>query len=110
MLDIARGTTNVVMFGEKYMNTLHYLDGKDLGDNEGMYIGCDNDILRCTHNPPMQDTVADDTFRFGSAHPSGCNVAMCDGSIRVINYDIDTKVFYLMGDRTGNKKDTDWKP
>jgi hypothetical protein len=28
---------------------------------------------------------------------------MCDGSIRVVNYDIDTKTFYLMGDRTGNK-------
>ncbi len=102
-LDIARGTSNVVMFGEKYMNTTKYLTGTDLGDNEGMYIGCDNDIMRCTWDPPMQDTAADNTQRFGSAHPSGCNVAMCDGSITVISYNIDTKTFYLMGDRTGNK-------
>jgi prepilin-type N-terminal cleavage/methylation domain-containing protein len=106
-LDIARGSTNVVMFGEKYLSTTNYLTGTDPGDNEGMYIGCDNDVLRCTWDPPMQDAIPSNTFRFGSAHPAGCNIARCDGSIRVVNYDIDTRTFYLMGDRTGNKKETD---
>ena len=31
------------------------------------------------------------------------NHAMADGSIRFINYGIDMRIFYVMGDRTGNK-------
>jgi prepilin-type processing-associated H-X9-DG protein len=27
--------------------------------------------------------------RFGGSHPSGCMVAMCDGSVRSISYSID---------------------
>jgi prepilin-type processing-associated H-X9-DG protein len=91
------------MFGEKHVNVTKYLTGNDPGDNEGMYVGCDNDTLRCTWDPPLQDTMADNARRFGSAHAGGCNLAFADGSIRFMDYRIDVKVFYLMGDRTGNK-------
>jgi prepilin-type N-terminal cleavage/methylation domain-containing protein len=101
--DIVRGSSNVVMFGEKPINTTKYLTGTDGGDNEGMYVGFDNDVARCTWDPPVPDSTADVVGRFGSAHVSGCNMAYGDGSIRVVGYDIDTKIFYLMGDRTGNK-------
>jgi prepilin-type N-terminal cleavage/methylation domain-containing protein/prepilin-type processing-associated H-X9-DG protein len=106
-LAIARGSSNVVMFGEKHVNTTQYLTGSDPGDNEGMYVGFDNDIARCTWDPPLRDTNADNTSRFGSAHVGGCNMAFGDGSIRVIEYGIDTKVFYLMGDRTANRTAAD---
>jgi prepilin-type N-terminal cleavage/methylation domain-containing protein/prepilin-type processing-associated H-X9-DG protein len=105
--DVARGLSNVVMFGEKHVNNTKYLTGTDPGDNEGMYVGCDNDILRCTWDPPLRDTNGDLSHQFGSAHGNGCNMALADGSVRVIGYDIDTRVFYLMGDRTGNKKAAD---
>jgi prepilin-type processing-associated H-X9-DG protein len=102
-LDIARGTTSVVMFGEKHVNTTKYLTGNDPGDNEGMYVGCDNDTLRCTWDPPLRDTNSDNATRFGSAHTGGCNISFADGSVRLVSYDIDTKTFYLRGDRTGSK-------
>jgi prepilin-type N-terminal cleavage/methylation domain-containing protein len=102
-LDIARGSTNVVLFGEKNVNTTKYLTGSDPGDNEGMYVGFDNDTHRCTWDPPLRDTNSDNTTRFGSAHVGGCNLSFGDGSVRVVSYDIDTKTFYLMGDRTANK-------
>jgi hypothetical protein len=105
--DIARGLTNVIMFGEKHVNYTKYnptaQTGADPGDNEGMYVGCDNDILRCTYFPPLKDTNTDQTFQFGSAHVSGLNMALCDGSVQFIAYEINAKVFLLMGDRTGNK-------
>jgi prepilin-type N-terminal cleavage/methylation domain-containing protein/prepilin-type processing-associated H-X9-DG protein len=113
-LDIVRGSSNVIMFGEKYLNNTKYLTGTDPGDNEGMYVGCDNDTLRCTYYPPLQDRNVDTasdtaippytTRRFGSAHASGCNMAFADGSIRFVDYNIDAKVFFLMGDRTGNSR------
>jgi prepilin-type processing-associated H-X9-DG protein len=102
-LDIVRGMTNVVMFGEKSLDTAEYLTGTDPGDNEGMYVGSDNDTLRCTWDPPLLDTNSNNTMRFGSAHSGGCNMAIADGSVRFVGYDIDLHVFYLMGDRTGNK-------
>jgi prepilin-type N-terminal cleavage/methylation domain-containing protein/prepilin-type processing-associated H-X9-DG protein len=102
-LDIARGSTNVVLFGEKNVNSIKYLTGNDPGDNEGMYCGFDNDTMRCTWDPPLLDTNADNSRRFGSAHTAGCNISFGDGSVRVVSYDIDTKTFYLMGDRTANK-------
>jgi prepilin-type N-terminal cleavage/methylation domain-containing protein/prepilin-type processing-associated H-X9-DG protein len=102
-LEIARGSSNVVMFGEKYLNTNQYLTGTDPGDNEGMYVGSDNDTLRCTWDPPLRDVASENTRRFGSAHPTGCNIAYADGSIRVVNYDVNLKTFYLSGDRTGSK-------
>ena len=105
--DIGRGLTNVIMFGEKHVNNTKYVptaqSGSDPGDNEGMYVGCDNDILRCTWDPPLKDTNQDLTTRFGSAHVSGCNMAFSDGSVRMVEYEINYRVFFLMGDRSGNK-------
>ncbi|MFO0808715.1 MAG: DUF1559 domain-containing protein [Gemmataceae bacterium] len=111
-LEIARGTSNTFFFGEKFMYTDLYLTGTDNGDNEGMYAGCDNDTLRCTWDSPMQDTistaaVSNNTKRFGSAHAGGSNYSMGDGSVRTIEYGIDLKTFYQMGDRTALKTAAD---
>ena len=68
-----------------------------------MYQGADIDILRWTNVDdcvPMQDTQGlDHYFAFGSAHPGGFVMSFCDGSVRVIDYEIEPNVHALLGDR-----------
>ena len=77
-----------------------------------MYCGYDNDNHRTTwyeagkfpDHQPMQDTpgYAGTTWAvFGSAHAVGCNMTLCDGSVRLINYSIDAETHR----RLGNRKD-----
>ncbi len=114
--DITAGTSNTFLVGEKYLNPDHYEDGKDVGDNENMYVGFDNDIQRSTYHDsskpytnPLHDTpgVGDgptsgsptSNYYFGSAHPSGVNMLLCDGSVHHIAYGVDPTVFAHAGNR-----------
>jgi prepilin-type N-terminal cleavage/methylation domain-containing protein/prepilin-type processing-associated H-X9-DG protein len=98
--DIMNGTSNTFLIGEKYLEPQNYYTGGDPGDNENMYVGFDNDICRTTDYVPMQDqNGVQNTFWFGSMHPSGLNMLYCDGSVRVIPYNIDPKVFKQSGRR-----------
>jgi prepilin-type N-terminal cleavage/methylation domain-containing protein len=97
---ITNGTSNTIQIAEKYLNRENYLTGFDPADNETMYSGFDNDTTRCTFSPPMQDVIGlTDTFRFGSAHPSGLNVLRCDGSVNHESFSIDPAVWKQMGNR-----------
>jgi len=110
--DMARGTSNTVMVGEKYVRADCYegfctglpanSPNVDFGDNETMYTGFNNDIYRSTANPPTPDVQGvNNQGRWGSTHPNGINMAYSDGSVRVISYDVDPAVFRASGDRTG---------
>ena len=101
LVEITRGTSNTFMVGERYVNPEHYFDGLDLGDNESMYVGFDNDIDRVTLNPPRRDRAGlTDTHIFGSAHSPGLNMLYCDGSVRLVSYDVDPDVFFESGRRS----------
>ena len=100
--EVRDGTSNTYMVGEKYLNPDLYLNGRDLGDNENMYIGDNADISRWTYQAPMQDRPGMTTcIPFGSAHAGGFNIALCDGSVRQISYSINLDVH----NRLGNRKD-----
>lgn len=102
--DVLDGTSLTYMYGEKYLNPNHYVDGKDSGDNEDAFSGMDNDNFRTANvlNPPMLDRVGiSNTYVFGSVHPAAFNMAMCDGSVHNIRYDIDP----MIHDRLGNRAD-----
>lgn len=105
--DIPKGTSAQIAFGEKYLDPRHYNTGGDPGDNEGQFSGFNNDHCRTTYatangqNPKQDKPAVQDTKAFGSLHPSGCNFAFTDGSVRTINYDVDFTIFQPLGDRFG---------
>jgi prepilin-type N-terminal cleavage/methylation domain-containing protein/prepilin-type processing-associated H-X9-DG protein len=105
--DIANGTSNVYMVGDKYVRAECYegvcpgnSPAVDFGDNESMYTGFNNDVFRAAHDLPVMDAVGvNNQSRYGSAHTGGINMAMCDGSVRVVAYDIDRTAWRRAGDR-----------
>ncbi len=106
LAQIDRGSSHIIMLGEKSMDPTHYFDGKDAGDNETLYVGQDNDIYRTTYvSPttinPQQDVPGDDANYacFGSAHPAGCNFTAGDGSVHFVAYAVDSAVFTEYGVR-----------
>ncbi|HET6880339.1 MAG TPA: DUF1559 domain-containing protein [Pirellulales bacterium] len=92
---IADGTGHTYLIGEKYA----VAGGWDPGDDQGMYSGYDYDTYRWTKLPLSPDRRQPWINRFGSAHPTTCQFAFCDGSVRPISFDIDASVHRLLGNR-----------
>ena len=105
--DVTDGLSKTYAVGEKYLNADRYEDGTDGGDDWSMFTGQQDDTLRTTNNnndggvcTPMQDRGGvSNTLVFGSAHASGFQMAMCDGSVHTINYTIAPEIHRRLGNR-----------
>jgi prepilin-type N-terminal cleavage/methylation domain-containing protein/prepilin-type processing-associated H-X9-DG protein len=115
---ITDGTSKTALVGEKSLQPkfydLGYGEGSEYskgngGDNNSMYQGCDYDNSRTIGPVPEADAddLANAHSRFGSAHPSGMNMAMCDGSVQWISYDINAFVWGTYGPRDDGKNEWD---
>jgi prepilin-type processing-associated H-X9-DG protein len=101
--DITNGTSNTYLLGEKYLSSASYYTQDDESDDEAMYIGMDNCVIRSTANPPLRDRRAlQDGYRFGSAHEAGCNMLYCDGRVEFVAYTVDKVVHKRAGNRFGS--------
>jgi prepilin-type processing-associated H-X9-DG protein len=118
---ITDGTASTYLVGEKFLDPGAYdcqvittAKGCTFGDNQSMYTGYewDNHRVAWQRNSefpaaayqPRQDTLNDDNYsRFGSAHSGGLNMAMCDGSVQSISYDVDTETHRRLANRLDNE-------
>ena len=102
------------------MSIEHYEDGLDQGDNEPGFSGANSDTLRVTahrlilnrevvleSDGPEKDPEKLTSYRrdidaskFGSAHTGGFNMAFCDGSVKMIQFDVDPDLHRLQGNRS----------
>jgi type II secretory pathway pseudopilin PulG len=101
--DITDGTSHVYMVGEKYVDANKY-EGEDLdfGDNHSAYQGYDWDINRWATEtwPATRDRPGFDAFQgFGSAHASGWQAVLCDGSVHIFPYDMENLVHVRLANR-----------
>jgi prepilin-type N-terminal cleavage/methylation domain-containing protein/prepilin-type processing-associated H-X9-DG protein len=113
---IVDGTSCTYLLGEKYMMPEYYDNSPPsaggYGDNQSVYTGFEWDNTRRAWNPlegadtslaqPRQDTPHYDApmlHAFGSAHAGGLQMAMCDGSVHFIAYDIDPNTHRFLASR-----------
>jgi prepilin-type processing-associated H-X9-DG protein len=115
MAEITDGTSNTYLIGEKYVTPDYYKDGNDGGDNQCAYGGFDQDNCRWTwfDSATPKGDPSNGSYRprpdtsgwvaspepFGSSHAGGLNMAFCDGSVRIISYEIDPEIHSYLGNR-----------
>lgn len=91
------GTSNTYLCGEKFLNPDFYENGKDAGDNQSCYTGDSRDVVRFADMNdlgPNPDTPGlNDTWNFGGPHPGVFIMAMCDGSVDMLSFDISREVY-----------------
>ena len=105
LAEISDGTSQTFFAGEKYIPAGEYDTSGWVGNDQGWDQGFDHDVVRWTALPPNGDaamlsiTDQEAVTTFGSAHPTGCQMVNCDGSVVTISYDVDPTTFSLMGSR-----------
>ncbi|HEX2476167.1 MAG TPA: DUF1559 domain-containing protein [Lacipirellulaceae bacterium] len=127
LAQITDGTANTYLVGEKYLRPQSYEGARsraddpasfDLGENQSLYTGFEWDNHRVAVNPDRIDPASGagaagaDYYQpkqdrsgllnegaFGSAHAGGFNMAMCDGSVHNVSYDIDSSVHRWLAHR-----------
>jgi Protein of unknown function (DUF1559) len=95
---IKDGTSNVIFSGEKRYNGIG-----DQGMNQPIFSGDCWDTRRTTEGHMLLDATdtaeSVSTLLFGSAHLDGVGFSFCDGSVRVLDYDMDAFLFRSLGSR-----------
>jgi hypothetical protein len=105
---IRDGASFTYLFGEKYVPTSQYTTGTWAGDSKCAYVGDSADTLRGGQRIPEPDTTPLPTAAasqpplqgiFGGPHNAVFNVALCDGAVRQIGFDIDATLHFRLAAR-----------
>jgi hypothetical protein len=110
--DVTDGLSNTIMVSEKRMN-LMLLGQLTLDDDNGYTYGYDlgdtgMDTVRSSRVPPQPDfkdpsITALGTPHFGSSHPGIFIVAVADGSVRPLTFDIKPAFFNALATIRGGE-------
>jgi prepilin-type processing-associated H-X9-DG protein len=106
------GSSNTIMLSEKWVPTNEY-GGRHWADDCGWASGFDPDTVRTTAQHPSTPAMPNPSRDFpvpqadvrwsnggrllGSAHASGINVCMGDGSVRAVPFGIDPNTLNALG-------------
>jgi prepilin-type N-terminal cleavage/methylation domain-containing protein len=111
---IVDGLSKTYLVGEKAMDTNHYTTGEDVGDRGPIAGlkgngGVTNSYVRFAARPAAHDIPNNCAacHNFGSAHFSGWNMCMVDGSVRSFNYDMDIHIHRALASIAGGEVETD---
>lgn len=110
---ITDGLSNTLMVGERWQSVGWYYKPEGLewdwhrgGWVTGYRAATDSQTSLLGNFNPLQDVLATTSATkisfiksFGSAHPGGFNVVLCDGSVRSVNYNVALPVFINFADR-----------
>lgn len=100
---ISDGLSNTYLIGEKRLTMGFY--GETDNDDQSAWSGDDLDTTCGVQWRPSPDVSIDDALElqrqwtFGSTHPQGLNMVLCDGSVQYIAYSIDEMVHQQYGSR-----------
>jgi prepilin-type N-terminal cleavage/methylation domain-containing protein len=104
--EVTDGTAKTALVGEKFLDSRRYVDGTDTADDQCLMSGHDNDNNGYTadsgavYRPQLdRPSSVKYPFYFGSPHPVGLHMAFCDGSVHLVAFDIDDRVWTHYGGR-----------
>lgn len=102
---IVDGTAFTYLVLERYINPDHYESGSGGNNNESMYAGHDNDTLVWTSSAARPDQAGySDSWIAGSAHAKVFLASLCDGSVRMLSFDIDKTMHKNLGSRNDRQR------
>lgn len=115
MSEVTDGTSNTYLIGEKCLNPEYYDVWSD-GDQLGLYAGQCSENSRSAGNlgainplHPAQDSDSElggdfgNSHKFGSSHKGTFGMAMSDGSVQRISYNISGQVHMCMAVRNNDE-------
>lgn len=96
------GMSNVYLLGERFVQRGQARTSSSLGNQHSWLIGFDDDSIRFTAASPEGDSdSAASAFesRFGGGHSGVFPMAMADGSVHMLPFDIDLSTHQRLGNR-----------
>jgi prepilin-type N-terminal cleavage/methylation domain-containing protein/prepilin-type processing-associated H-X9-DG protein len=103
--NITDGLSNTMLGGEKRLDPLCYSAGiMEVDDNEGYTDGWDWDVMCYSYLQPTSDaTISGQGWggaAFGGPHPGGFTSVFCDGSVRMISFNVPVSVMQILCNRS----------
>jgi prepilin-type N-terminal cleavage/methylation domain-containing protein len=103
-VQVSDGMTKTYLVGEKLLFPSLYERGTPYNDDQCFLFGDDLDLVVWAAASPAQDADDGQRSAFGSAHPSGFGVGLCDGSVSFMAYDTELLVHQNLSNKAdGNR-------